>query len=176
MNQPLPGDTFPNPPHRFPAMEQKPRYRRRIKLIKPRLQLRLVGIFFGLSCLGGLIQVLHLSMRLTGLASSLPSGGNYLLAQLPSLPIEIFLVSFFLLFPLTMAVGVLCTFRIAGPVYHFEKFLRDVAIGEESRECKLRDGDQLKELCSLINAATQEARERNASAQAGPEQMQETAA
>ena len=142
-------------------MPQKTRQRRRIKLIKPSLQLRLVGVFFGLTCLGGLIQTLHLTMRLSMLASSIPEGGNYLLAQLPSLPLEIFFVAFFLLLPLTMAVGVVCTFLIAGPVYHFEKFLREVADGTQSQPCKLRKNDQLTDLCELINGATLEARERN---------------
>lgn len=143
-------------------MAPKTRYRRRIKLIKPGLQLRLVGIFFGLTCLGGLIQVLHLAMRLSQLASSMPEGGNYLLTQLPSLPLEIFLVSFFLLLPLTMIVGVMSTFRIAGPLYRMEMFLRGVADGTQSEECRLRKRDQLKGLCSLLNRATSEARARNA--------------
>ncbi len=155
-------------------MPQAKRHRRRIKLIKPSLQLRLVGIFFGLTCLGGLIQVLHLAMRLSTLGASMPEGGGFLLSELPGLPIEIFLVSFFLLLPLTLAVGVLSTFRIAGPVYHFEKFLREVAEGTQTEACRLRRGDQLNELCHLINEATSEARARNA--QSSAEQGQAEAA
>ena len=150
------------PPAELLYMSQPIRHPRRIKLIKPSLQLRLVAIFFGISCLGGLIQALHLGMRLSMLANTLPEGGTYLMAQLPGLPLEIFLVSFFLLLPLTMAVGVLSTFRIAGPVYRFEKFLREVAEGSESQPCRLRNGDQLLELCELLNQATAEAREGNA--------------
>jgi len=157
-------------------MAPKTRYRRRIKLIKPSLQLRLVGIFFGLTCLGGLIQVLHLAMRLSQLASSMPEGGNYLLMQLPGLPLEIFLVSFFLLLPLTMVVGVMCTFRIAGPLYRLEKFMREVQDGSQSEECRLRKGDQLKELCGLVNNVTAEARARNAQRSEPGEQRESSAA
>jgi hypothetical protein len=154
-------------------MSQPIRHPRRIKLIKPGLQLRLVAIFFGISCLGGLIQALHLGMRLSMLGNTLPEGGTYLMAQLPGLPLEIFLVSFFLLLPLTMAVGVLSTFRIAGPVYRFEKFLREVGEGSESQPCRLRKGDQLLELCALLNQATAEAREGNASKAAASGEAQE---
>ena len=150
-------------PHTHPTpMTQDQIARRRIKLIKPRLQLKLIAVFLGLSSLGFLMQSLHVGLRLSELAASIPEGGSYLIAVLPELPLEILAVSFGMLLPLTVAVGVLATFRIAGPLYHFEKFLREVQDGSEVHPCRLRDGDQLEELCDLINSATAEARMRNA--------------
>ncbi len=136
--------------------------KRRIKLIKPGLQLRLVGVFVGLSGLGFLLQSLHVGLRLSELAASLPEGGAYLMAVLPELPLEILAVSFGMLLPLTIAVGVMVTFRVAGPIYKFERYLRDVHDGKEIRPCRLRDGDQLQELCELINLVTEPARIKNA--------------
>ncbi|MEQ1891437.1 MAG: hypothetical protein ABL998_02750 [Planctomycetota bacterium] len=135
-------------------------HRRRIKLIKPRLQLKMVGVFVGLSALGFLLQSLHVGLRLSELSASMPEGGSYLMAVMPELPLEILLVSFGMLLPLTIAVGILVTFRIAGPVYRFEKFLKAVLRGEEVGSCRIRKGDEFQELCELINQATAAAREQ----------------
>lgn len=144
-----------NPPPQAP-------YRRRIKLIKPKLQLKLVGVFVGLSALGFLLQSLHVGLRLSELAANVPEGGTYLMAVMPELPLEILLVSFGMLLPLTIAVGILVTFRIAGPVYRFEKYLKAVIRGEEAGPCRIRQGDEFQELCELINQATASLRERQA--------------
>jgi hypothetical protein len=141
-------------------------YRRRIKLIKPWLQLKLLGVFVGLSALGFLLQSLHVGLRLSELASTLPEGGSYLMAVMPELPLEILLVSFGMLLPLTIAVGILVTFRIAGPVYRFEKYLKAVMRGEETGPCRIRKGDEFQELCELLNQVTAEQRERIANQQA----------
>lgn len=137
-------------------------YRRRIKLIKPKLQMKLVGVFVGLSALGFLLQSLHVGLRLSELAASVPEGGTYLMAVMPELPLEILLVSFGMLLPLTIAVGILVTFRIAGPVYRFEKYLKSVIRGEETGPCRIRKGDEFQELCELINQATASMREQHA--------------
>lgn len=137
-------------------------YRRRIKLIKPKLQLKMVGVFVGLSALGFLLQSLHVGLRLSELSASMPEGGPYLMAVMPELPLEILLVSFGMLLPLTIAVGILVTFRIAGPVYRFEKYLKAVIRGEEVGPCRIRKGDEFQELCELINQATAATREERA--------------
>jgi hypothetical protein len=144
-------------------MTNQVKERRRIKLIKPRLQMKLVGVFVGLSGLGFLLQSLHVGLRLSELASSVPEGGTYLMAVMPELPLEILLVSFGMLLPLTIAVGILVTFRIAGPVYRFEKYLTQVINGEEVGPCRIRDGDEFQELCDLINQATAKLREARTS-------------
>ena len=146
--------------------------RRKIKLIKPRLQLRLTGVFLGLSGLGFLLQSLHVGLRLSEVAGRLPSDGTFLMGMLPRLPIEILLFSFGMLAPLTLAVGVLVTFRIAGPVYRFEKYLQEVKSGKQLGPCKLRDGDELQELCTLINEVTEPLRRERtfASSEEEPEE------
>ena len=141
----------------------QPPYRRRIKLIKPKLQMKLVGVFVGLSALGFLLQSLHVGLRLSELAATVPEGGAYLMSVMPELPLEILLVSFGMLLPLTVAVGILVTFRIAGPVYRFEKYLKAVIRGEESGPCRIRKGDEFQELCELINEATASMREQMSS-------------
>jgi len=142
--------------------KDKGRERRRIKLIKPRLQLKLIGVFVGLSGLGFLMQSLHVGLRLSELAANVPEGGPYLMAVMPELPLEILAVSFGMLLPLTVAIGVMVTFRLAGPIYRFEKYLREVHEGTEIRPCRLRKGDELQELCDVINQVTEPLRMANA--------------
>lgn len=151
-------------------MKAKPRERRKIKLIKPNIQLRLIGLFVGLSSLGFLMQSLHVGLRLSELAGSIPEGGTYLMAMLPALPIEILLFSFGMLLPLTIALGIVVTFRIAGPIYRFEQYLKQVARGEAVGPCKLRNGDQLQELCALINEVTEPLRAKRVPSQEPEEQ------
>ena len=136
-------------------MERSQRERRRIKLPKPGLQLRIVGSFAALAALGFLIQSLLLGMFLAETSARMPEGGSHLMAELPGLPIRLLLATLGLVLPLVFAVGVLITFRVAGPIYRFEQYLSSVARGEQLGPCRLRKGDELVELCEIVNRATE---------------------
>lgn len=141
---------------------KKRKHPRRIKLIKPRLQFRLIGAFVGLTALTLLLQFLLLAARLTVTASSMDQGGEVLMNLTGGLLIDILLFSFGVLLPLVCAVGVLVTFRIAGPVYRFEQYLGQVARGEDPGPCRIRKGDQLQDLCDKVNEAVSALRGRSA--------------
>ena len=130
------------------------RYKRRIKLIKPGLQLKLVVMFAAVSATSLLLQYLLFSSRFSELASTLPDGGAHLMAVLPRILIEVLFMSFAFLLPVMLCAGVLATFRIAGPIYRFEQYLKQVVAGEATGPCRIRDGDELWDLCDLINEAT----------------------
>lgn len=128
--------------------------KRKRKLIKSRLQLKIVGIFLGIALLTLVLQVLTISSLLGSAAPLLPqSAGNELIALLPRLLGQALLWSFLVLIPLTLGVGIVVTFRVAGPIYSFEQYLRRVARGEERAPCKIRKDDELHELCDAINEA-----------------------
>ncbi len=129
-------------------------YRRRKKLIKPRLQLRLTGIFVGLTALSLLLQFVLFTNVLHETAVSLPNDGPILLDEINRITSRILLISFLVFLPLTLSIGILTTFHIAGPVYRFEQFLSAVIRGERPKDFRLRSGDQLTELAALINTAT----------------------
>lgn len=129
-------------------------YKRRNKLIKPSLQLKLVGTFVGLSALTLLLQYLLITAYLADAATHMPDGGISLMAIMPEMSTKVLLLSFLIVLPLTFCVGVLTTFRIAGPVYRFEQYLGSIARGEEIGPCRLRKGDELWDLCDKINEAT----------------------
>ena len=140
-----------------PAPERSKRSR---KLIKPGIQLRLAGLFAGLTVLCLLLQWLTFSSLLSNAASSIPVGGDYLMDLVPSLLFRSLLISMGVALPLTLLVGIHATHRLTGPIHRFETYLAEVANGTQLGPCKIREGDAFSELCAQINAATEPVRRR----------------
>ncbi len=135
------------------------RHARRIKLIEPALQLRLVLTFAGVAALALLTEFLLLAARLTSFAADMPSGGDYLASEMPGLLWGIVAFSFGVLLPTIIGIGILITFRLAGPIYRFKQHLRAVADGKRPGRCHIRKNDELEDLCELINLAIDKARQ-----------------
>ena len=146
----------PSTPSSEPSARR--RDRRSIKLIQPALQLRLIGWFAGMTAVALIGQFLLLSSRLTQFAAQMPRDGNYLLEGLNGLLLDILVSSFGMLLPAILLIGIHVTFRLAGPLYNFKRHLRAVADGEQIGPCRIRKGDQLQDLCALINAALERTR------------------
>ena len=136
------------------------RYARRTKLIQPRLQLWLVTSFVGLAALGLLMQFLLLGYRLTSPSAELELGAE-VADGVPGLLLETLVFSLAVLVPIIFGIGILLTFRIAGPIHRFEQYLRSVVRGEQLGPCKIREGDRVQTLCDLINQATEPVRRGN---------------
>ena len=117
------------------------KYKRRIKLIRPRLQLKLTGWFLSVTVIGLLLQYMLFGYFLTQLALQLPGQGGYLVAQADGMLLKALGLTAVLVLPLTVAVGILVTFRVAGPVYRFEQHLGSLARGEDPGTCSIRKGD-----------------------------------
>lgn len=127
--------------------------RRPFRIVRPRLQWTLIGSFFGLSALALLLQAGVFTLLATRAATQLPSDSADLIALLrPGVTLGL-AVSFLVLLPATFFVGVLVTRRIAGPIYRIETHLKQVLAGEATGPCRLRQGDELQELCELVNRA-----------------------
>jgi len=131
------------------------RYQRRIKLIRPRLQLKLVATFAAIALLALLLQFLLFSSALSAVASELPNDGPRLLSSINGILASTLAISLCVFLPLCLHIGVLVTHRIAGPIHRFETFLEQVTRGEQPEDIRLRKGDELLELCAWINRATQ---------------------
>ena len=132
------------------------------KLIRPGLQLRLVGAFVGLAAVAMMLQFLFLGTRLVGALRELEGPGGQLAAQVPGMLLQVFAVSVALLLPIIFVMGITLTFKIAGPVHRFHLFLDSVAEGRQIGPCKIRKTDQLHDLCEAINRATEPLRRRHA--------------
>lgn len=140
-------------------MDQQPIHRRRKKLIKPRIQLKLTMIFVGLSALSLLLQFVLFQSAVASTALKLPNDSIVLLAAANSMLVRVLAISFLVFLPLTFLVGILTTFRIAGPIYRFERFLEAVQRGESPPDFRLRKGDELVRLANLIIETTGPLRE-----------------
>jgi len=143
------------------------KHRRKKKLVKPGLQLQLTSIFVGLTALALLLQFVLFTNVLHATAVHLPNDGALVLDEINRINLRVLCASFFVFLPVTLGVGVLWTFRIAGPVYRFERFLESIARGERPKDFRLRKGDQLHELAALLNEATRPMRALPATASEG---------
>ncbi len=130
-------------------------FQRKRVLILPRLQWRLVAAFLSAACISTVVQMLLLNLALTRLANEAPAARGPVLEASPDILWTQIVLTFGLMVPLIIAVGLLETFRVAGPLYKFEGYLKDVLAGRNPAPCTLRQEDELQDLCRLINAATQ---------------------
>ena len=130
------------------------KHRRTIKMILPALQLRLILMFVSLNAIAMLLQYTLLMRYLTKLAGESSADGPLLLEVLGPMLGDVLMLTAFLSLPLTFAVGMLATHRFSGPIYRLQVYLRQVIAGEKPADCSLRKGDELQELCGLINQAT----------------------
>lgn len=142
--------------------------RRRVKLIQPALQLRLVATSAAIAAIALGLQYVLFSSLLAELAASLPYNNALILEQGSSGLLKALGVSALLLFPLVLWIGIHSTFRIAGPLYRMKRFLEQVARGERPPDCRLRRRDQLQDLCHAINAATRPLRLEQPSSEEEP--------
>lgn len=131
-----------------------PNYRRRRKLIQPGLQLRISGIFVGLVTLLLLLQFALINATVHQVANELPHDGAVLLGESNPIAMRVIGISALVFVPLTLLVGVLSSFRIAGPIFRMKRFLESVKNGESPADFRLRKGDELHEFAQLVVDAT----------------------
>ena len=98
---------------------------RRRKLIKPALQLKLIAVFCFCGLLAVLTQTILLSRGLALLAGKAGPEEARILSEAPGIVLSNLMLTSAILVPLFASIGVLVTFRIAGPVYRFERYLRE---------------------------------------------------
>jgi hypothetical protein len=145
-----------------------PPFRRRFRIILPRVQLRLIGAMAAVAALALLLEYSLLVHSVLALARELPNDGAILVAQASSNLGWVLGVSLAVLLPTLFVVAVLVSHRFCGPIYRFERYLTAVIAGAERGECRLRQGDDLVELCELINRATAAQRAQLAAGTAPP--------
>lgn len=132
-----------------------PPHRRRFRIIRPSLQLRLILTFIGISAFALLLQYTLFARFAVELTTVQAASDGLPLEDIGARLMQIFLVSFVAMLPPTFVIGVLATHKFAGPIYRFEVYLKQVIAGEKPADCRLREGDELKDLCELINRATE---------------------
>lgn len=85
-----------------------------------------------------------------------------------------FLLSIGISIPVAAAVGIVYSFRFAGPIYSLHRFFKGLEDQPWDRRCSLRKGDDLQDVCTSINvgfdklrSALRESREICAQIQGG---------
>jgi methyl-accepting chemotaxis protein len=142
-----------------PQTSAKPHQRRRVKLILPALQFRLIAYSGAIATLALGLQFLLFSRLVGQLAARLPSENVRALELGSRALLEALGLSAMLLLPLVLWIGINATFRIAGPLFRMKRYLEQVARGEKPADCQLRRGDQLQDFCAAINEATRPLRQ-----------------
>jgi hypothetical protein len=122
---------------------------RKKQIILPNFQLRTAAKFVGLTMGALLCQFLFMGILLTNVLRGFP-GAEALLPEVPAIVFKTVLFMAVLQFPL-LCMGLILTFRVAGPVYRFESYLRALARGEHGGPCKIRDKDEFTSLNEAIN-------------------------
>lgn len=135
------------------TQSQSPKRRSR-KLIDRSLQLRLVGTFVAVGCVAILFQVILMNQSVLQLGRSLGNPGEQVIRQGPSMLLRTLLITMAVLIPVTLGIGILVTHRVAGPAYRMRSYLESVAEnGVPDYPCKVREGDELQDLCEQVNQA-----------------------
>ena len=132
------------------------------KLSKPRMQLRLTLTFVSLAVFASLSTVILVESVMSQAladagvdAQNIDTLGSILRAMIGTLLV---------LVPVMTAVGIVVTNRIAGPVYRLETHLAEIARGAHPEPCRLRKGDELQDLCEVMNEAVDTLRSEAADA------------
>ena len=101
------------------------------------------------------MQAIVLVGSLQSVAATLPHDGVSLTREIPRVLARTCLMSFALLVPLSLMIGVRSTFGIVGPLYRFRVYLGRIAAGERPGPCRIRKTDDLHDLCDAINRAVE---------------------
>ena len=125
--------------------------------------LRLTFWFVCLAVVSLGVQFILFTSAMSGVALDMPGDAAANFDRFSAVFMEVLIQSLAIVLPLTVMVGVLATFKIAGPVYRMMEFFQAVLRGEHPEECRLRKGDELQELCKLANDVTHQLRTTNSS-------------
>ena len=135
-------------------------YRRRKKLIRLDVQLRVVLIALGVASLVLLINFQLGILAFSKLSSEVTRGMDARVAfeGLQHALFNRFLVSIGFSIPIAVAIGILYSFKFAGPIYRFGKYFKELQSGRWDARCSLRKGDDLQDLCATMNETLDQVR------------------
>jgi len=129
------------------------RNKRKSKLPKARLQFKIILTFLATAFLCTAFQYVLTTTTVMEIVREINS--QEMESEITQIGLRTLFVSLVLLVPMTMAIGIVVTFRVAGPIKRFELYLRSIVAGANPGPCRIREGDELQELCHLINLAVE---------------------
>lgn len=139
------------------------------KLVRPRDQWQILGVFVLTAGMSVLLNSAISAWSLANLTAELPNDSGLVRGQLPGLIANNAWMTLALVVPLFLLIGLTTVFRVFGPIHRFHLFLKGVEDGTQSEPCRLRDRDCLQDLCDQVNRVTEPLRHPTAAAPAGRE-------
>jgi len=110
-------------------------YPRKKKLIKPGLQLKLAGMFIAIALGATFVQAVTFNRTMMRVAHLLPNDQEIFERIWPDLFRSSVLLTSLVIVLAIYCVGVALTHKLFGPIYRFEKYLRELKAGTASRPC-----------------------------------------
>ena len=145
-------------------MGDKHNYRRRHYFIKKDYQFKFILKFCLIVFIGALISTaLLLAFSQGTLTSSFENSRLVVrttaIAILPTV-IYTYLITLALISLVTIIAVLLISHKIAGPIFRFEKELREIGSGNLTKRVVLRKNDQIKDLAQSLNDMTESLRQK----------------
>lgn len=131
---------------------------RKKKLVHPRIQLKITSWFLCVIVSALVLQFMLLSWQLSDVVTELPADPSEAYAEVQGAVLRTMLLSLCVVTPVCIFIGIRSTFRLTGPIYRFRAFLEGVRRGDHPDPCVLRDGDELQDICRLLNDVTEPVR------------------
>lgn len=141
-------------------------FKRRIRIVNPRFQGTILGVFGGLSAM--MCGVIYLSIWsfFRGFDLTKIDTDPAIREALVKLVMEqradmdrIFILTSIMIVSLMMLGAILLTHRVAGPLYRLEQHLKGIAEGGKVGDVKFRKGDFFQEVAEVFNRAIRRIRE-----------------
>jgi len=129
-------------------------------------------VFACMAACSVLLQSIALAATMGFLADELPYDGNVLMGETLGFLRLNLLVTLAFVLPLNLIIGRTVTFKIAGPLYRFEVYLKQLIRGERPGPCRIRRSDELQDFCGLLNEAVKPLSQPLAEQVEGPEQRE----
>ena len=160
-------------------MPQQPKYRRKQYFVKKDYQLKFILKFCLVILAGSIISTLLLLLFSEGtLTSSFEHSRlvvkNTAIAIIPAV-ILTNIITLAIVSLIAIVVVLFISHKIAGPMFRFEKELKDIGQGNLTKTIKLRERDQFTTLAESLNLMTAGLRERVLAIQIELEQLLESA-
>jgi nitrogen fixation/metabolism regulation signal transduction histidine kinase len=140
---------------------------RKKKYIEPALQNHLIRSFLLATATALVLQYIVFASLASRIAREMPNDGAVFMDQLGTILMLALGGTLILVLPTTFLMGLTITHKVAGPVYRLSMYLREVRDGGKPKDARLRKGDQLHDLCRLVNEATAPLREGEATSTPG---------
>ncbi len=130
------------------------KYKRKKKLIQPKFQLKIAFACLGIAVMSALVLTVLINQVVLDFSDKGWIDSAKVESEWMGVVMTKLLIALAILTPMTLALGVILMHRVAGPIYRFRQFIRAVGRGEHPQECRLRKGDELTDLCDLLNSFT----------------------